>query len=117
MKAAKEAANERTFRGLPWQCTVCAKKHFKTVSQMQSSRCAACGAKRDAVVGPRQLWREELKEGDWVYTKRYAGSGLYLGRIEAIEVNSLARVFFSSFSIYFVCRRSFKREKSILGCK
>lgn len=47
----------------------------------------ACGAGRDAVIGPLQLWREELKEGDWVLTKRYAGSGHYLACIEAIEVN------------------------------
>jgi len=46
----------------------------------------ACGAGRDVVVGLLQRWREELKEGDWVHTKRYAGSGHYLGRIEAIEV-------------------------------
>ena len=38
------------------------------------------------MVGLLQRWREELKEGDWVHTKRYAGSGHYLGRIEAIEV-------------------------------
>jgi hypothetical protein len=78
--------NERTFRGLPWRCTVCAKPHFRAVAEMQASRCVACGAGRDAIAGRVQVWREGLQEGDWVATQRFAGSSHYLARIEAIEV-------------------------------
>jgi hypothetical protein len=88
--AKKQAASEKQFRGQPWKCTVCAKRHFQSVKEMQRGRCSACGAARDAVVTAEQRWRSSLVPGQWVETRRHPGSGFYLARLLGVTVASRA---------------------------